>query len=340
MGTPTTRDIARLANVSQSTVSLVLSGKEGVSISEQTRARVLQASRDLGYARSRPRPKQDSPTVALLAPTLSNPYYPFLLQNIQLYASSLGIQTLILNTLRDLNSGSQALKALSRCQVDGVLCLHVPNFPLPERLPVVIVSEKNPGSPNLTVSLNSYTAGYMMADHLLSLGHERIAYITGPFENITNSRKNRYNGIAARMAESGLDKYLTILMDDEESELWDTAFEFNSGRALAERLLRSKQDITAIIAVNDMTAAGCMSTLQETGIRVPSQIAVCGFDNLLISRMLRPQLTSIDQMAYHGSKMGLNLLLDKIHNAQNGDELTVHVEYEPKLFVRGSTNGV
>ena len=175
-----------------------------------------------------------------------------------------------------------------------------------------------------------------MADHLLSLGHKDIAYISSPFSNITSARKYRLEGIHACLSEVGLNDRITVLTETAEHEINDTAYEYNCGYELTRELLRRNSKATAIIAVNDTTAAGCMLALQEAGVRIPHDMAVAGFDNLLIAKMLQPQLTSVDQMASHACRVALDMLLEKISNP-NLDSLPVKMEYQPHLIVRGST---
>ena len=163
----------------------------------------LRANWGYQHKSSAKKTKMKDISIILLAPTLSNLYYPFLLQNIQLLAESKGVKTIILNTLRNSELSHNGIDPAILRAADGLLCLYPPNFPLPPHLPAVIVSEKTLDSPYDTLSLNSYTAGYMMADHLISLGHDKIAYISTPLNNITSSRQNRLDGIRTRLSESG-----------------------------------------------------------------------------------------------------------------------------------------
>jgi LacI family transcriptional regulator len=176
----------------------------------------------------------------------------------------------------------------------------------------------------------------MVTDHLLSLGHRDIAYITTPLSNVTDARRSRMEGIRDRMRETGLEAHLQVLVDENENETAEAAYEFECGVRLTEKLLQQENKCTAIVAVNDMTAMGCISTLNQHGIRIPEEMAVCGFDNLVLHRMLHPQLTSVDQMAFHGCKVGLSILMEKMNSTVSGAE-PVYMEYQPRLYVRGST---
>jgi LacI family transcriptional regulator len=339
MSKATTRDIAKLAGVSQSTVSIALRETGKITLPPETRLKVLSAAEQLGYER-RPLSSRFPKThlIGLMLPTLSNFYYASLAQNLQIYAKSKKISIVITNTLR---GGSeyedQALKTLRRYHVDGILFAFVPKAAVPVDVPAVIVSEKNPEVLTDTISLNSYRAGFMMAGHIASLGHKNIAYISTPLTNITFSRRNRMEGIRAKLAELGCEKGLVTLIDNsEESEALDETYEFACGRRMAAKLLRSGKEVSAVIAVNDMTAAGVVSMLHERNIPIPERMAVCGFDNLLISRIMDPSLTTMDQGAFHGCKLGLDILIDKVENA-GVHEYSYKVEYEPRLIIRAST---
>ena len=191
MGKVTSKDVAQLAGVSQTTVSFVLNKRSGVSISPETTEKVLRAAKALGYAIPRREHKKQPITLGLMVPTLSNMYYPFLLQHIEIEAKARGIHVIILNILRDSKNEASYFEYLRNGTVDGILALFMPQTDIPKELPVVIVSENQPGTLTDTLSLNSYQAGYMLADHLLKLGRRDIAYISSPLSNITSARKYR-----------------------------------------------------------------------------------------------------------------------------------------------------
>ena len=129
---------------------------------------------------------------------------------------------------------------------------------------------------------------------------------------------------------------LLPIVDRSENETEHYAYEYECGCRLTKQLLAQNTDVTAIIAVNDATAIGCMNTLQAAGIAIPQQMAVAGFDNLLMAQMVQPKLTSVDQMVGYASKVALDLLICQMDNRQ-AVLRPVSVEYQPQLFVREST---
>ena len=334
----TTSDIAKAAGVSQATVSIVLNNNTKISISSETRALVLKTAEQMGYKfKKRVKSLSQSPVIGLLIPTLSNLYYPFLAQNVESYAKTLGLTIVIQNTMRSEEFEIQSFNYLRSIGAQGIVSLFTPKAPIPEDIPMVIVGEKLPGVEVDTVNLNSYVSGRMAAEHLLSLGHKDIAYISTPFTNITDARNNRREGILSKMEEANLGNKLIVLVDEEnEGDNLDSTYEFDCGARLTEKLLEEHPECTAIIAVNDMTAMGCISVLNQRGVRIPEDMAICGFDNLYLDRMMSPQLTSVDQMAFHGCKVGLSILMEKLKKFSK-QESPVYIEYEPRLYVREST---
>jgi len=332
----TSTDVARLAGVSQTTVSFVLTDKEGASISPETKARVLKAAADLGYEYPQRQKKKASLTLGLMVPTLSNLYYPFLLQKVELEARSRGIHVIIMDVQRDAETEAFYFDFIKRGIVDGIIVMFTPQTKIPKEQPVLVVSEYQEGLLTDTISLNSYRAGFILAEHLVRQGHREIAYISTPFQNTTNARKYRLDGIRDCLRTAGLEDGITVLTSTGESENFDSSYEYDCGFSLTNKLIESGSPATAIIAVNDTTAVGCLAALRQAGKRVPEDYAVAGFDNLLLGKMVQPELTSVDQMAGHAGCLALDILIRRLQETDPG-ELTVQMQYQPHLIAREST---
>lgn len=333
----TAKEIAKLAGVSTTTVSFVLNNKKSSGVSQQTRENILRLAKENGYQISAEKVSRRPLSIGIMIPTLSNFYYPLLIQQIEIEARRRSISTIVMNTLRRSDDEQKYIDMLSQGIVDGILCLFSPMLNIPDNLPFVVVSEMLPGTNIDTISLNSYKAGYMMADHLIERGYREFVYISTPFPNITSARRYRMEGIHARLSESGLEKNLDVMTGNREQEIEDSAYEFDCGYTLTKELVsRTLKKNIAIIAVNDTTATGCLVALREQGVQVPDEVAVCGFDNLLIGRLCSPPLTTIDQMASHASKVGLDMLLEKIRQP-SVRSYPLNVEYRPHLIIREST---
>lgn len=331
----TTRDIAKKAGVSQTTVSAVLNRNSKIVISSETREHVLRIAAEMGYQFKRREKHEKKVIIGLMVPTLANLYYPFLVQSIENYAESVGITVVVQNTMRSEEKERQSFNFLRMIGASGILCLYTPTTSVKD-LPMVLVGEKTEGMELDVVSLNCFEAGEIAAEHLITLGYKDIAYLSTPFSNITDARRKRLEGIKSSMEKAGLAERLIVLANDEENETMDVAYEVQCGMKLTEQLLDEYPNCNAIIAVNDMTAWGCIKVLNQRGIRIPEDMAVCGFDNLFLDDVMQPQLTSVEQMALHGCKMGLNILSEKIKEESN-EEQSVYLEYRPKVHVREST---
>jgi LacI family transcriptional regulator len=274
-------------------------------------------------------------------------------QAIEEIAIPLGYNVLVCNSYRDKEIERYYLELLTdNFLVDGIVYATSPTYPelvkkISALIPVVVIGDKDDQLEIDTVSLNSYKGGMLAAEHLVKLGHEHIAFITTPFENVSLSRKQRFDGIQDKLAEYGLKKNLIVKISKDEHESSDGVYEIEVGYALTKELLNENTPVSAIIGVNDIAAGGIMNALSDEGYKVPQQFSVCGFDNTFISSILQPKLTTVDHRVQHRAKTGVTLLIEKIErltettpSAQLDDPGVYKIEYEPQLIVRNSTGPV
>jgi LacI family transcriptional regulator len=333
-----------MAGVSQTTVSLILNNRTDVTFPESTRQKVLEAARKLNYVPNqfaRGLKTKRSRLIGLILPTISNPYYQMLAQYVEEATAHYGYNLLLCNTSRLAEREAFYLNLLSGKFADGVIYALEPFMPEkakqlfgPER--IVVIGDANPelGMPN--VSLNSFQAGRLVARHLLELGHERIGFITSPFTGYTSSRRKRMEGVIAAMREAGLEHQLVIKEGEHERENFDGSYEIDIGFSLTEALLR-ENEVTAVIGVNDMVAFGALSYITRTNMRIPDEISVCGFDNIYLSRSLRPHITTVDHQLNEKVRLAVRMI---VANAGDGGDEAAAAEEEPKgpvLVPRDST---
>lgn len=264
-----------------------------------------------------------------------------LTQHIEEYTASRGYNILLCNTYRKPDNEEFYLNLLTEKSVDGIIYGFTPGFPeiaekISHQIPVVIIGEKHENIRLSTVALNSFMAGSLIAGHLLDLDHRKIAFITSPLDGLSYSRQQRLQGIVSKLAEHGLEKYLTVKAESKESESHDSTYEIEIGYKLTMELLSDKH-ITTIIGVNDMVAFGALNAVRDYGLKVPEDISICGFDNIYLSRSIHPNITSVDHYAAQRSRLAVDFLIDKLDS--KADEV-FRVEYEPKLVVRESTGKV
>ena len=207
---PTSTDVAELAGVSQTSVSLVLSGSSRATFSEQTRARVFEAARQLGYQppahRTRKKNGNDRRLILVLTPTLANQYYSELIQTLEDYAGSQEFRVLVCNTFRKRELEKYYLEQFSDNRISGIVYTFLPSFPdeavrLSARIPLVLIGEKREELPICSIELSNQRAGAMLADHLYSLGHRHAAFISTPMDQTTLARKQRLEGLRQRFHE-------------------------------------------------------------------------------------------------------------------------------------------
>lgn len=342
MKRPTSRDVAKLAGVSQSTVSFVLNNRTDINISQSTRTKVLEAAKRLKYVPNtfaKGLKTNKSKLIGLLVPTITNPFYPMMTQNIEEYAASKGYNILLCNTYRKVNYEEFYLNLMFEKGVDGVIYCFTPSrtfhiLEMLKKIPIVIVGEKDDNLQVNIIALNSFKAGEMVAQHLVELGHKKIAFITSPLNGLTMSRKKRLQGVVSKLKEYGLDKNLIIKFEEYEQESTDSTYEIEIGFNLTTEILK-KEEVTAVIGVNDMVAFGALNAILHMGLRVPEDISVCGFDNIYFSRMLQPRITTVEHYTLQRSRLALDTLLEIVENPNNPNIL--RVEYEPQLIVRESS---
>lgn len=351
----TSTDIAKAAGVSQSTVSMVLNKKYNVSFSKETVEKVEQAARELGYVPQKRKTRKESKKEKLLVvfcSNLTNPYYVMLLQGIESRAKEQGFGLFVCNTQRDLRMEERYLKMMWELKPLGIIYTCNPSHcfmdlveELSREIPVAIINNQNEKLNVDAVELDNSKLGRMMAKHLLELGHRKVAYIAPPLTTRQKQRSKRVEGFLKEFAEAGIKDQVIIKAAREELDL-DVAHidsEYKIGYELTRELLEETKDITAIVGLNDMIAFGILDALYEAKIKVPGDISVMGCDNTLFARMHKVELTTIEHFVIFKGRDACDIIMKKIssHNNKYSDMepiSTYHVEYEPKLIVRGTTS--
>ena len=350
----TTRDVAEYAGVSQSTVSMILSGKKNVSFMPETESNVWEAARKLGYKKPVKKAlameNSLSNTILILAPLLTNSYYTTIIHSIVEQAQSQGYDVLTEVTFRDPERESQILSLPKISRLAGIIILY-PIRKISEanaiakNLPVVMVGEKPDNIRFDSVELDSKKPGFLMADHLLSLGHRQIAFICSPIGKHEISRLRRLEGIRMAYEGKGLDKELVRVFTPTSGEFREYAYqsaEYILGYEMCRKVLDSDLPITAFIGHNDMIAYGILAALRERGHRVPRDYSVAGFDNSVLSAMPQISLTTVEHAAIQKGKDAVNLIHNREHKDSRTDSMSriTRMEYEPRLIIRQSTGKV
>jgi DNA-binding LacI/PurR family transcriptional regulator len=324
----TIRDVAERAGVSKSLVSLVLRGAPHVT--EVRRQAVLEAMAALDYrpnrlARTLSTARSD--TVGVLLNNLANPWFIDLLEGLSTALHTAGLAPILADSHTDLRVGRRSVETLLAQGVDALVVVGTTDeaaaiATAAESIPVVLAGTREPRLPHVDVAVNDDEFGARLAaDHLISLGHRRIAHLRGPGD-VGELRRAGYH---SAMTRAGLDP-------DAYSEAGGMSEE--SGYAAARRLLSRRDRPTAIFAFNDVAAIGAMSAAADEGITVPTGLSLVGYDNTYLARIRHISLTSVDNGNFAVGVQAGKFLTERLEVSN----LPARIHSVPtQLHIRGST---
>lgn len=331
-GRATQKDVARMAGVSQATVSLVLSGGSA-TIPAETWERIAQAAKELGYSPNRAAQAlrtSRTMTIACIVPDITNPFYPALIRGIQTVTDQVSYDVVSVNTDGDSERERHFLDWFRQGRVDGVIgvffTLSAMDFkPLVEAgVPVIRIesSKKRGGSIAIDdIFVDSQSAAAEVTRYLHARGHNRIAMIAGR----GGPQGVRVEGYRAAMAAFGGIEHVVI--EDEFNE--------RAGVRAAEAVLASGYAPTAIFAANDLMAIGVMQALRDRGIDIPGQIAVVGFDDISAARLVTPPLTTVAQFQADMGRRAAEIMMERLRGERAAGGSVLEMPF--KLIERGST---
>jgi len=328
---PTMRDVAERVGVSIQTVSAVINDKPGIT--NETRARVLAAITELGYRPyfiARSLRTGQTCTLALIVPDIANPFCATLASVAEDYAHRFGYNLTVHNTHNDLQRERKHLESLAQRWTDGVLFLAAEDsisgleILSAAGIPAVAVDHIPENYDGPAVTIDNVKAGRIAAEHLLELGHTRIAHITGPLR--LSLGRERLAGFRQAIEKHGLEPYGVSSGKDD----WRCA----SGYEAMRRLLVRRPVPTAVFAANDRMAIGAMSAIFEAGLRIPDDISIVGLDNIEVAAFQTPPLTTVSQSFAEIATRALQILLKLI---EKDEPAQPRVVVDPILIVRRST---
>ncbi len=341
----TQQEIADHVGVSTASVSMILAGKSLSRFSDETIDAVHTACRTLGYQVRTP--KRNRNIVLIVCPSVINPYYATIIQGMEMEAKNQGLETVLFTTYWDVNKERKACEFAKDPMIGGVIFAMIPQQPelvreLNTIVPVVAVGDKQNEVGLDTVDVNNFNAGVMVANHLLSLGHRKIAYLSTSLNSEHSARVRRYDGLKAEIKRYGHGARLSLFTSEipSETELNTVDIEHRTGISLAKRCIARDPEVTAMVAINDMVAYGVIDGIKQSGFSIPSDYSVCGFDNIYPSTFDGVALTSVEHFIVQGGKSAFRLLLEKMEGkspktADGG--AVVRVEYQSRLIIRSSS---
>lgn len=325
------KDVAERAGVSLSAVSLVLSGRRRESISAETRKRILAVVDEMGY---RPNRRAQSlatgvtDTIGVFVSEISNPFFPDIIHSFEVSATTRGYQTQLVNTEYDPERAKNAVRKMIDNRVRGIAIFtsHFDGKLLDEivrnHIPIVSVGSA-PAEPWISRISIDFASGLQdLLRHLSSCGHRRFAAIVGP-EQIPSVQE--YVNTLKRVArERGM----------QVSQVISCNYRHDGGMQAVPALVKDPDFPTAIVCGNDLIALGAINALEQAGIRVPQDVSVVGFDDLVFARLARPPLTTAGV-----PREGLGALafeiISRMIGAKRPREESRRIT--PRLVVRGST---
>jgi DNA-binding LacI/PurR family transcriptional regulator len=328
MSSPTIVDVAVRAGVSKSSVSRVLRGSSLVS--DEARAAVLRAIEELGYrpnAAARTLVRRQSHAIGVLVSDLHNPFFPMVLDGIDAVAEEHGYTSLIVSGKRRGQTEEDALGRLLELQVDGIVAVteRLSRAVLVEAArstPLVILTD-TPRIPRVdTVVSDNREGAKLVVDHLVSLGHTRIAVTADVTEH---AGAERIEGYKAAMNGHRLAR---------ETRVVNALLTERGGYDATRELLSDAAGVTAIFAGNDLCAFGVLDALAELGMQVPGDVSVVGYDNTPVAGFQKISLTTVEQFA---AEIGGEAMRSILARVKRRNRPARHVMVPPQLIERATT---
>jgi LacI family transcriptional regulator len=324
---PSLRDVAKQANVSVGTVSNVLNRPSQVS--EEMRQKVRKAIDMLGFIpNSNNRSTKEQPVLGLILPLSNNPFYEELAQGIEDGVAKSGLRVLIGYSREDEAIEMQLLNSMVDAGFKGIIMTPVgarnqvfEKF-IEENVRVGFISQTDDHVEQCSVSIDQVRGGYIGIEYLATLGHKKILWVSGPAHH--HQSNQRFVGVTQAGREFGV----------EISTISSPSLDFLSGEHIAPGILAKGPLPDAIFCANDATALGIMNYLYKSGLKVPEDVSVLGYDNVSYAESALVPLTTVSQTPYQlGFTMGSQMIAEI--EAKPG-HIHQHVIFQPQIVERAS----
>ncbi|MBA2731985.1 MAG: LacI family DNA-binding transcriptional regulator [Acidobacteria bacterium] len=327
------KDIARAANVSHPTVSRALS--HSPLVKGETAERIRQIAVSMGYrpsAIARSLATKKTKTIGVVVTSIADPFIADVVSGIEETANDHGYSVFLANSNANPDREVKVVHSFHERRVDGIIvtasrvgALYVPLLSQ-LKVPIVLINNQHPDEPDqfiYSVMIDNLKASTQVMEHLIGLGHRRIAYIgdQAGFQSDTERFAGYRQGLA--FADYPFLPELVVHGDGKPE----------GGRQAMERLLALPMPPTAVFCYNDMSALGALRTLYGHGINVPDDISIVGFDDLSIASFTSPLLTTVGQPKQQMGRMAMETMLKLI----SGVDSKANIKVEGELIIREST---
>ncbi|GLX78568.1 transcriptional regulator [Thalassotalea insulae] len=332
----TIKDVAKIAEVSIATVSRVVNN--GPKVGEKTRNKVLKVMADIGYkpnANARALVTQKNTTIGVVIPDLTDPFFASLANGVEKIARQNNMQLLLSTGQVSADSERRAINLLLERQCDAFV-VHSKKLAdeelisLAQQAPgLILIDRFIEAIQHRCVWLDNFEGGGIAARHLLSLQHTQLACVTSHYS--IDDPSLRLQGFSAELARQDKQMVPELIVDAEPNQ--------QGGELATQKLLSKHIPFSAVFVYNDAMAIGVISALEDNGFRVPQDVSVIGFDDVLLSRYSRPKLTTlhypIEEMAEKAAQLAL----------ANCEQVSIHqssetFKYLPRLVKRESTSAL
>lgn len=326
----TMADVAREAGVSLMTVSRAVNNKSGIS--EATRKRVTAVAEKLGYRPSliaRSLVTHRTSTIGLVVIDNANPFFSEIARGVEHTAYTEGYSVFLCNTEEDTQRERAVLRTLEEKRVDGVvLCSsRLPDDELGSALEQhpksVLINRSFDSRRYGTVLIDDQHGAYLATQHLIGRGHRAIGFLSGPEQSF--SGQQRRVGYHAALRKAGIDP-----VPDWERYCLPIV---ESGLDAARELLAAAPEVTALFCYNDLSAVGAIKACEQFGRRVPDDMAIVGFDDIVLAALVTPALTTCRVPMYEMGRVAMRMLIERINGCT--DECNC-LKFQPELVIRAS----
>lgn len=328
MKQPTIYDVAKEAGVAISTVSKVLNNTG--SIGEKTRKKVEETMQKLNYYPSvAASVKKRMQTIGLLIPDIADPFMAEIARTIEDHGRKFGFSLMICSTDNDLEKEIEYVSVLKKKYLDGIIiATGLKNTAalqelINDEIPVALLAREVPSLAVNTVVVNDFLGAFDATSYLIKLGHKKIAMITEDiYFPVT---KSRMKGYKEALEQAGLEYNENLVSINNTS--------YNDALHSTEKLLQLPDPPTAIFASTEPLAIGAMQGARESGLDIPKDLSIVGFDNSILAKMAYPALTTVSQPIREMGKKVIELLVEEIKNPK---QVKQRIIMSPELIIRGT----
>ncbi|MBE0478733.1 LacI family DNA-binding transcriptional regulator, partial [Candidatus Aerophobetes bacterium] len=310
---PKIKDVAKLAGVSPALVSLALNGKPYVS--KQAKEKIYRAIKKLGYRPNivaRSLRQKRTGTIGLVLSDIANPFFPEIARGVEQRAREYEFNVILCNTDADPFQEEKSIETLLSKQVDGLIISSARSIDnlkryLKESRPIVLVNrDPAPGMFDF-VGIDNVSSAKVAVNHLIKLGHERIAFIEG--EPASAASFGRYEGYKMALKEARLSL--------KENYVRIGYLKYEGGYRAMLFFLRQTSPPTAVFCANDMMALGAIDACMDKNVRAPQDMAIVGFDDMWVASLKTVQLTTMRQPRSQIGEKAVDLMMERIEGKRD-----------------------